>query len=85
MIIINHQETNFQNNGSISIKIVLTFKINVKNTIDNAKLLVIKNGLFIHFSCTLQPIIIGRRGKTQGAKIVKMPAKKDAKSNSILF
>ena len=81
----NHQESSFQKLGLMSISRVLAFKISVKNIIERANEPVINNGLCIHFSCTLQPIIIGRSGKTQGASMVNMPAKKDASSSSIII
>lgn len=62
-----------------------TFKIKVNNTIDSAKDAVIIIGRLMLFSVRLPPIIIGRRGRTQGARMVSIPARNDIGSSSIFL
>lgn len=75
-------EKYFQKSCGMSINKVLNFSIRVKITIEAANDRVIIIGLFILFSSSDPPIIIGKSGKTHGAKIVSTPAIKD-KGNKV--
>jgi hypothetical protein len=76
-------EKYFQKASGILIKIVEAFNNKVKIVIEAAKDKVTIIGLFIDFESAPPPTITGKRGRTQGAKIVKIPAINDIGSNSI--
>lgn len=67
------------------IKNVVAFKSIEKTIIDIASEAIIIYGHFLLFSSTLQAKIIGRSGKTQGAKIVRTHAKNEIINKSIFI
>mgnify|MGYP000497057108 CR=1 FL=1 len=78
-------EKPFQKLCGISIKIVDAFKRRVKRTMETAREKVITKGLQGFLSATDPPRMIGRSGRTQGAKIVSIPATKETRRSSMDF
>ena len=66
-------EIYFQTIGSIPIKTVETLSSSVKAIIEKAKAKVILKGFHLALPYTELPIMIGNRGRTQGARTVKSP------------
>jgi hypothetical protein len=64
---------------------VLAFNSIENKIIEIARDAIIIYGHFLLLSSRLQAKIIGKSGKTQGASIVKIPARKEIKSNIIIF
>jgi len=77
-------ETIFQKLGGISIRSVVALSKRENTNTDTARELITIIGIFLLFaSAALEPNIIGRSGKTQGANTVSIPEKK-AMSKSII-
>lgn len=72
------QERYFQNALGTSMKRVDTFRRTVKSTTENASEKVIRYGYHLCFSVRDPVRMTGRTGRTQGARMVKIPAKKEA-------
>lgn len=83
--IINHPENIDQKLCGTVIKRVVAFNNIEKSIIEIANEAIIIYGHFLLLSSTLQAKIIGKRGKTHGASIVKTPAIKETKSKIIFI
>ena len=71
-------ETYFQKDEGISMKRVVTFRSTVKSTIESASESVTRYGYHFCFSVSDPARTMGRTGKTQGARMVSIPARNDA-------
>jgi hypothetical protein len=76
-------ERDFQKLCGISMKIVETFRTTVKSTIDNASENITRYGYHFCFSPSEPARTTGRTGSTHGARMVKIPAKNEAKKRVI--
>ena len=74
-------ERYFQKLCGISIKSVDTFRSTVNNTTEIASEKVTKYGYHFCFSQILPARTTGRTGRTQGASIVRTPARNDTKKS----
>ena len=62
-----------------------TFKRNVKRTIEKARENVTTYGYHFFFSLRLPTKITGRTGRTQGARIVRIPAINDINASESII
>lgn len=79
------QDTIFQNESSSPINIVDALRSNVKSTIEKANDQIIIYGLHLLLSWRDPHMIIGKMGRTQGAKTVNNHATNDRIRISILL
>jgi len=79
-----HQDTNVQTELGTEINKVVAFNKRLKIKTEIANEAIISIDFFLHHSDQCQRMI-GKIGKTQGAKIVNTPAKKEINNNSILI